>query len=134
MVQSESTPLSVDRTLEREGLTEVTLLVKAVEFSQGRGNLIILVVNEPYLRDIIVNIIDKRYKTKKVIVTKREQISRKSIEESDVYFWQLPETIGPDILNALNFRRGLFYETDFPHVVICNEGVLDAIIRDAPDF
>ena len=47
MVQSEPTPLSVDRTLEREGLTEVMLLAKAVEFSQGRGNLIVLVVNEP---------------------------------------------------------------------------------------
>ncbi len=136
MVRSEPTSLSIDRRTEREGIAgELSSLVKELEVSQGRGNLIIFVVNEPYLRDLAVDFISNRFELKKVTITKGDQISRvKKDKEIDVCLWQLPERVGPDILNALNFRRELFYETDFPNVVVCNKGVLDTIMREAPDF
>ncbi len=134
-MRSEPTSLSFDGEMERESiLNELVLMTKEIEISQGRGNLIILVVNEPYLRDLAVDFVENEFKVKKIIITKGEQVSRIKEGDFDVCLWQLPESVGPDILNALNFRRELFYETGFPSVVICNEGVLDAIIRDAPDF
>ncbi|MBU7047761.1 MAG: tetratricopeptide repeat protein [Theionarchaea archaeon] len=136
MVRSEPAPLPIDRAVEKEGiLSELELLTREIEISQGRGNLIILVVNEPYLRDLVVDFIGTKFRSKEIVIVNRDQISRMEKEEGfDVFLWQLPEIIGREILNALNFRRELFYETDYPHAVICNEGVMNALIRDAPDF
>ncbi len=136
MVRSESTSPSTDKVVQREGiLSELVSLAKEIEISQGRGNLILLVVNEPSLRGLAEDFIRNRFESKKVIISKGEQISRLRREKGiDVCLVQLPESVGPPLLNALNYRREVFYETGFPNVIICNEGVLNAIVREAPDF
>lgn len=118
-------------------LNELIRLETELKISLGRGKLIIFAVNEPYMRDLVLNFLNSKFKTKKIIVTKGEQISRAIKERDsdfDVLVWQLPETVNSEILNALNYKREIFYETDFPHVVICNGKVLNDLIRDAPDF
>jgi len=136
MVRSKSTSLSVDEVVQREGiLSELVSLAKEIEISQGRGNLILLVVNEPYIRGLAEDFIRNRFESKKVIISEGEQISRLRREKGiDVVLVQLPESVGPPLLNALNYRREVFYETDFPNVIICSEGVLNTIVREAPDF
>ena len=121
-----------------EDLDEVDLLLTELEISQGKGNLILCIVASPAYRERVIEVIKKRFPARILPVETGDNLisDLRSIQpkEEEILIWTLPETLGKDILDALNNFRELFYDAGVPSLIFMTPAELDDVIWKAPDF
>jgi len=121
-----------------EDLEEIDTIIAELEVSKGRGNLILSVVNSPAYRDGIIRALSRRLKSKVIPVQEGEDVIQNLKNEdfgsSEVLIWTMPEKLTPDLADALNNFRELFYDAGVPSLVFMSQSFLDGVIRRAPDF
>lgn len=125
-------------SISLDDLDEVDLLLTELEISRGRGNLIICSVASPAYRDKVIAAVEARFPCRvKAVETGDKLISdlRNAKEgKEEILIWKLPERLSPDILDALNNFRELFYDAGVPSLVFITPVGVDDIIWKAPDF
>ena len=119
-------------------LDEVDLLLKELEISQGRRNLILCIVASPAYREKVIEVIRARFPCKVQAVEKGDNLifdlRNAQAKKEEILIWTLPETLSNDILDALNNFRELFYDAGVPSLIFMTPAELDDVIWKAPDF
>ncbi|MDI6810854.1 MAG: tetratricopeptide repeat protein [archaeon] len=121
-----------------EDLEEIDTIIAELEISQGKGNVILCVVNSPAYREKIIQVLQRRFSTNVISVETGEQIIRTLKEQDfksvDVLIWIMPEEPTEDLLNTLNNFRELFYDAKIPNLMFYNQAFSEEVIRKALDF
>ena len=119
-------------------LEEVDLLLTGLEISRGRGNLILCSVASPAYRDKVIAAVAARFSSRVMAVERGDKLisdlRNAKAEKKEVLIWTLPERLSPDILDALNNFRELFYDSGVPSLVFITPAGVDEVIWKAPDF
>ena len=119
-------------------LEEIDTIIAELEVSKGRGNLILCVVNAPAYRDGIIRALSSRFRSKVIPVEDGEEVIQNlkggDFGDAVVLIWTMPEKLTPDLADALNNFRELFYDAGVPSLVFSSQSFLDDVIRRAPDF
>lgn len=121
-----------------EDLDEVDLLLTELEISRDRGNLILCSVAAPAYRDKVIAVVSARFPSRVLAVETGDKLisdlrNAKGGKE-EILIWTLPERLSPDILEALNNFRELFYDAGVPSLVFITPAGVDEVIWKAPDF
>ena len=121
-----------------EDLDEVDLLLTELEISRDRGNLILCSVASPAYRDRVIAAVAARFSSRVLAVEKGDilisDLRNAKGGKEEILIWTLPERLSPDILEALNNFRELFYDAGVPSLVFITPAGVDEVIWKAPDF
>lgn len=121
-----------------DGLDEVEAILDELRISQGRGNLILCSISAPAYRERVIQLLGRRFATVVLLIDSGNQLISAlkdlSLKDAEILVWVLPESLSPDLLEALNNFRELFYQKQVPSVLFVTPAAIDDIIRQAPDL
>ncbi len=119
-----------------EDLEEIETVIAELEISKERGNLLICTAASPTYRQKVIDVIAGRFPVRLQKVEGGDELISKLKEEKghEVLIWEFPERLSPDLIEALNNFRELFYRPGAPSLLLLTPSALDDVIRKAPDL
>lgn len=123
-------------TFAAEDLEEIETVIAELEISKDRGNLLICTAASPIFRQKVIDVIAGRFPVRVHEINGGDELISRLREErwQEVLIWEFPERLSPDLIEALNNFRELFYRPGAPSLLFLTPSALDDVIRKAPDL
>ncbi len=124
---------------------ELKTLETEIELAKGVGNIIVVVVNEPILRDELISPLKYKFKplildvdkldgSESILEVIKREVAKGNLEGHELLIIYNLESTKPEIFGFLNWHREFFYSLPLPTVFFCTRAFADELVTKAADF